>query len=198
MQTLSFEIEGIAPFIMHNGRTANPLDPWAKAIKELTGIRKKTDETHQQISDLEFLAGLYTVPTIFPGNIPANARVVVPDFHIEASLLRGARMIKSGKQFQSGCFVNQTELLDFPHKELGPTELIKRDEYRLVAAVNVGGKKVIRTRPCFQNWKLRFTVKFNPEIILPAEVCQSVDLAGQQCGMGSWRPKHGRFTFKQM
>lgn len=193
MESIFFAIKGIVAFIMHNGRTANPLDPWAKTLKQLTNIKKKTDDIYAQLSDLEFLAGLYTDPIIVPGGDMTAARVIVPDYHIEACLLRGARKIKKGKQFESGCFVCGSVPMDFPHKNMNPTQLLTKDEYRLVATVNVNGSKVVRTRPIFHEWGLKFQVQFNEDIITRGELIQSVEYAGEQCGMGSWRPKHGRF-----
>ncbi len=43
--------------MMHNGRTKDPLDPYAKALKKLTGKRKKTDADYLEISRLEWEAG---------------------------------------------------------------------------------------------------------------------------------------------
>ena len=41
--TLTYKITGDAPLIMHNGDLANPLSKAAKALKQVTGKKKKTD-----------------------------------------------------------------------------------------------------------------------------------------------------------
>ena len=38
--------------IMHNGRTSNPLDPFTKAMKEISGKRKKTDADLEALSKI--------------------------------------------------------------------------------------------------------------------------------------------------
>jgi hypothetical protein len=67
-------------------------------------------------------------------------------------------------------------------------------EYRLVCSVVVQKAKTMRTRPIFHQWGLVFEVEYDPDIIMPEEVVQSVEQAGRQCAMGDWRPKHGRYT----
>jgi hypothetical protein len=53
------EIEGITPLLIHNGRTANPLDELTKKFQVLTYKRKKTDEDHEKILDIQWQASLY-------------------------------------------------------------------------------------------------------------------------------------------
>jgi len=43
---------------MHNGQLADPMNRFTKAIKEITGKRKKSDSDHMEISHLEFLGSL--------------------------------------------------------------------------------------------------------------------------------------------
>ena len=40
--------------IMHNGQTADPLNPFSKAMKEISGKRKKTDTDYEAMANIEF------------------------------------------------------------------------------------------------------------------------------------------------
>ena len=59
MKTLTFEIESIVPLLMHDDKTANPLNDFTKKLKALTGKRKKTDEDLLAIAEVEWNASLY-------------------------------------------------------------------------------------------------------------------------------------------
>ena len=56
LSSLTFRCVGIAPLLMHNGSLANPLNPKVKEMKEITSLRKKTDENHLELQRLEFAA----------------------------------------------------------------------------------------------------------------------------------------------
>jgi len=45
--------------IMHNGQTADPLNPFSKAMKEISSKRKKTDTDYEAMANIEYRAGLY-------------------------------------------------------------------------------------------------------------------------------------------
>jgi hypothetical protein len=56
---LSVTLTGTHPMLMHNGRLANPIDPWTRQLKALTSKRKKTDEDILQIAQVEARAGCW-------------------------------------------------------------------------------------------------------------------------------------------
>ncbi|CAO3452058.1 hypothetical protein [Azospirillum largimobile] len=49
-QSLSFQITGVSPLLMHNGRLADPLDPLVKDIKKLSCKRPKTEADLERIT----------------------------------------------------------------------------------------------------------------------------------------------------
>ena len=59
MKHFSITIDGTAPFIMHNSRLADKLDPITRQKAVVAAKRKKTDEDDLEISRLEWLGGLY-------------------------------------------------------------------------------------------------------------------------------------------
>lgn len=96
-KTLTTKVIGIAPLIMHNGQTADPLNKYAKAMKEVSGKRKKTEADYIKLAEIEFKAGLYM-------NVEGP---VVPSQMIEATILAGARKSKLGKLAQAGIIVEK-------------------------------------------------------------------------------------------
>ena len=66
MKHFSITIDGTAPFIMHNSRLADKLDPITRQKAVVAAKRKKTDEDDLEISRLEWLGGLYWDDAIGP------------------------------------------------------------------------------------------------------------------------------------
>ena len=93
-KTLHFKLASDSPMIMHSGRTANPLDPFAKALKQISSKRKKTDADHAELARIEFLAGLYLGPD----------GPVIPARNVDAMLINAAKKNREGPLAKSGVF----------------------------------------------------------------------------------------------
>lgn len=169
---------------MKNGQTANPLNKFAKASKEVSSKRKKTDADYEELMRLDFLGALY---------MNANGPCI-PGRCMEAAIVAGAKKEKAGMDAKAGMICEGS----FDLKYNGPRtadELFAAEEFRDVQPVKIGGKvKVMRCRPIFQDWTADIIVKFDDALCNPAQVERWVRAAGLQCGVGDYRPKHGRFT----
>jgi hypothetical protein len=182
--SITFTIEGIAPLLMHNGQLANPLNPFVKKMKALTSQRKKTDEVHAELSELEFRGGLYF----------SNEGVVgIPSEVIESCLIEGAKKSKLGKQFKSAIAVMENSPLDYGEKLTVDQLWERNEEFADVRGVKVGTSRVMRTRPIFRNWRLEFEVSYNADLVNPEQIQLAVSDAGTQVGLCDYRPKFGRF-----
>jgi len=191
IQDIGFRITGITPILMHNGQTADPLNQFARAMKKCSGKRNKTDEDLEELSRLEWWAGLYIdqAPTIDGATVtPApNSRLVIPAHLLDSCIREGARKSKMGKQASAGCIVNG----DGAFNHQGPANLAKLAEspaYYHRAAVKVGTSKVMRTRPIFTSWEVSFSVSIDSTVIEPEMVLQALESAGKLVGIGDWRP----------
>lgn len=182
--TIEFQIEGVSPLLMHNGQLANPLNPLVKQMKALTGQRKKTDEVHIELSRLEFRAGLY---------LNSSGQVEVPAELLESCIIEGAKKSKLGKQFKSAICIMDNSPLDYGEKLTVDQLWGRAEEFADVRGVKVGTSRVMRTRPIFRTWRLKFEVSFNGELVNPEQIELAVADAGAQVGIGDYRPKFGRF-----
>lgn len=181
---IEFKIEGISPLLMHNGQLANPMCPLVKEMKKITGKQKKTDEGFTELSRLEFRAGLY---------LSAAGQVEIPSEILESCLVEGAKKSKLGTQFKSAIAIYENSPLDYGEKLTVDQLWNRADEFADVRGVKIGKARIMRTRPIFRNWKLTFTVAFNPELVDPEQIVQAVQDAGAQVGLCDYRPKFGRF-----
>lgn len=183
MKTLVFQIESIVPLLMHDDKTANPLNEYTKKLKALTGKRKKTDEDHAAIAEVEWNASLYY----------ENGNYIIPTKVIEATLLASAKQFKKGTLLKQCVIVADDMTLEFKDKNLTPDKLFKKLEYVDMRTVKVGQAKTTRCRPKFDSWKGEFTVILDEEKLNAEEIEQIVNNAGKYVGMCDYRPRYGRF-----
>lgn len=180
---LIFNIKGVAPFIMHNGRGADPQDPVTKWAKSGTKKQGKQDADHEAIAEKEYILSAYADENNVP-YIPADV--------IYAAIINGAKKDKQGPAAKAGIMIVSPGDLNYE----GPTtiaELYKDEKFVLRKPAKIGQKKVVRTRPIFENWSATFTVEFDESVIGKDDVQRAVEQAGKFCGVGDWRPRHGRF-----
>lgn len=178
-------IRGLAPLVMHNGQLADPLNPFSKAMKAISGKRKKTDADLAQMADIEWRGGLYT---------DGNDRPVVPSRVIEAMIAKGATRSKEGKQALSGMFVESDGRLSFAGDNLTIDQLCASPDHRLTVGVRVGQSRVMRTRPIFKDWSVTFEVSASTEVVTDsASLRRWVSDAGAFIGLCDYRPRYGRF-----
>jgi hypothetical protein len=170
--------------IMHNGQTANPLNSFSKAMKEISGKRKKTDADYEAMSNIEYQAGLY---------LNSKNEVIIPSRVLESVLVEGAKKSKEGKLALSGMFVDTDALLVYEGGPMSMKQLMESPEHRICVAVRVGMAKVMRTRPHFKDWTAKFKVSVNEQVANEAQLKRWLEDAGSYVGIGDWRPRHGRY-----
>lgn len=182
-KALTFRITGVAPLILHNGQTADPLNPHSVSIAEIAGKRKKTEADHREMAKREWFAGLYV----------ANGGPCIPFQMFEAMLIEGAKKEKRGPAAKAGILVEQHAPLEYdgPRK---PELLWEDPRFQLRVPVRIGQVRVMRTRPRFDNWSAELVVRFLPSLLNPKEIGSFLITAGEQIGIGDWRPRFGRFS----
>lgn len=179
---LEVEIRGVAPLICHNAQLSDPLNEWTKAIAEISSKRKKTEADHLELSRREFFGGLYM----------GDKGPVIPGGNIERMLRDAAAKQRKGKDVQAGLIVmDDAPILYEGPKD--PTKMWDSGKYVLRATVGVNSARVMRTRPYWSEWSLKFRIDYDTTILNRASIVEFVKVAGNMVGLGDWRPKHGRF-----
>ncbi len=182
-QTLRFRIIGVSSLLMHNGQLADPLNPHSKSIAQVASKRRKTEADHLRMAELEFLGSLY-----LSGGVPC-----IPAEMIEAALVKAAGQDRRGTKVKAGLVVRDNLRLEYegPKK---PQALWEDEAFRLRSPARVGAVKVMRTRPKFSAWEAECAVDFLPTLLNPSDVQGFLTIAGEQIGIGDWRPRFGRFS----
>ena len=184
LQTLRFQLQSVSPILLHNGQTADPLNKFSKAMKQISSKRSKTDADYEELARLEWMASLYL----------KDGRIVLPDYCLESAFVSGAKKLKLGQQAKAGLFVETHAPLLFDGCERTPEALYERDENRFTIGVRVQRNKVMRTRFIAHDWRAEVTISYEDKMLNRATVIDIVTVTGEQCGMFDWRPKYGRYT----
>jgi hypothetical protein len=193
MGKLNAKFEGTSPVMMHNIRLANPIDPFVKAIKEITSKRKKTDADYEALMRLEWEAGLYYDKQMGPGKYAMVDGPIIPDKMIKKTVVEGAKKNKLGKVFTAAVIITE------PFVKLeynGPRDLEKlwsSREFCDYRAVKVQRAVCMRSRPIFEKWSLQFTLLFDDDLLNKRDVLEALNYAGDFVGIGDYRPEFGRF-----
>jgi hypothetical protein len=108
-------------------------------------------------------------------------------------LIEGAKKRKLGEQFKSGILCEG----DWPLTYDGPKEVakLKADrQFRDIRGVRVNNSRVMRCRPIFVRWALKFAVNFLPDVVNEEQIAEAIRTAGRIVGLCDHTPKYGRFV----
>lgn len=186
-KTVHYRLTSDCPMLVHNGQTADPLNKWSKAMKAVSGKRKKTDADYEELARIEFNAGLYMGPD----------GPVIPAPNIDSMLTNAAKKSREGQLAKSGVFCLGDASLEYD----GPRDVVglwADERFRHVAIVRVGMARVARTRPIFREWAATVTLNIEDTVVNVRQIDEWFIVAGQQIGLGDWRPQHGRFTAERL
>lgn len=194
--TVKVRIDGVQPMLMHSNQTCNPLNKFAKAMKAITGKRKKTDEDYEALSKIEWEAGLYFTPELGP---------FVPSINVEGMLRDAAKKLKKGTDVKQSVRVFPLEI---PLGYNGPRDLeglkkiafsgdkVNGEDFFDSRGVGVNQSTVMRTRPRFNKWWVEFDIIADDTIFNMDDIVQILAIAGSKIGLSDYRPRYGTFEFK--
>jgi len=191
METVKFKLTGMTPLLMHNGRLADPLDEYARAIAKISKIRNKTEADHEELARLEWTGSLYV----------KSGKIGIPGSNLRSAIVGpggSARQSKKGKEAAKA--LRMSEFYPVQYNGPGdPAELWQVKEFRHRIGVTVGrGSTVIRTRPIFDDWLIEGELQHSPDFADRDDVIHWLRVAGTEVGLGDWRPqKYGPYgTFE--
>lgn len=189
------ETVGITPMIIHNGRTANPLDPYAKKMKSLTSKRNKTEEDIEALLLVQWEAALYWNDEM---------GLYMPSENLYAAFFKAAKKHKLGPKCSAIAFPDP---LGYPiiTKNSKNLQLLTKDpENKFIKTVVVQRAKTISCRPIFNSWALNFELEFETATIDANEIKTILCCMAQRIGLGVWTggsPKpgtYGKFIIKSL
>ena len=199
VDTARVVLTGTTPLVLDNIEHADPEDPIARQIKEITdkGTKRMTDEDRKRKDWLAYNASLYLGPA--PGG---GKRVVVPWMNISRALRTGAYRIGGGSASGKADGGLASGELDFPLAYNGPADpakLYEDERFRFRKMVNKtpsSSKSMVPSvRPIFPEWSIELTMIVFNEVISWDLFSRTIAMTGMAVGIGSARKLgYGRFA----
>lgn len=186
MQSIKFRMTGVCPLMLNNPQTVNPMNEYAKALKELTSKRSKTDDDQNEIFHLKFLASCY---------VNNKGQYIIPANMIFKSFESGAKENKLGAKFRQSVFVTEDCLLKFDENGCNPEELWQNwsEKYVDIRPVGIQKQKIVTARMIVPEWSLEGELEFDESQLNKSEVWLAMTNAGLRYGIGTYRQCYGRY-----
>lgn len=179
---IDFHIRGVVPALQHNGQLADPLNKWSRLIKQITAKRKKTDDDYAELAKLEWFGSLY---------LDEDKHPCWPGENVEALIVASAKKRKEGDFAKRGVIVDGNFKLIYEGPK-DPEKMWDSGNFKHTARAGVNRNSIMRTRPIFSTWELKFRVSYMSDIADERMVREWVDI-GRFIGLSDWRPKFGRY-----
>lgn len=192
---MEVSIKGLTPMIIHNGRTANPLNIFSKNLKALTSKRKKTDDDTNEILALQWEASLYWSDTI---------GLYLPTENILAALLKACKIHKLGPKISGFIFEEPIGFQIITNNHNDFVKLKSDPSNKFVKAVSIQRAKTISCRCILNEWKLSFSCELDGSIITDSEAKTVIGSMSKRVGLGVWTPSHpkpgtfGKFIIERL
>ena len=145
--------------------------------------RRKTEDDHLWLAELEFRGSLYLL-----GGEPC-----IPAQMMEAALARAAATQRRAAKAKAGLLIRDHLRLQYDGPR-EPSALWADPRFRLRCGARVGTSRVMRTRPMFRSWSADLVIHYLPGMLTAHDVHGFLVIAGEQIGIGDWRPQFGRFN----
>ena len=169
MKSINVEITGIAPLLHHRFQTEEHGENASKSKKKVYDPTAEAEKC------------LYR---------NASGEIYQPAEHIFQSMVKGAVAYKfEGKKTYKDVITSGIAISpeDIP--------LITENDYEIDARpVVIQRSRVVRWRPRFNEWKVRFTIDILDDENISVPILKDIlETAGKTKGIGDYRPRFGRF-----
>lgn len=172
--------------LQHNGRLANPLDPWTQQLKALTSKRKKTDEDLMSIMAIEARGACWETET---------GEIGIPTAAVWRSIYDAATAYKFGANVKRALgFEDMTVPLLFEGKPQSCDTFLNEPGHIDYRPVVVNRARTMRARPRVFGWQSTHTFELLEDVIDPRELVPVLERAGRLVGVGDWRPTYGKYA----
>jgi hypothetical protein len=182
-KTVSVEITGVRPILLHNGQSADPLNSYAKLRKPITSKKTKTDDDLAELAKIDWYSSLYH---------DADKRLILPSEMIESLLANaGSRLRMKRESIAAISVFEPARLVGALGANATSDDYWKTGNFSDARGVRVQKNRIIRYRPRFDQW----TAKFNVELLgmNVSTLRDLIDVGGTFIGLGDFRPRFGLF-----
>ena len=201
LRRFEIAVEGIAPLLLSNNAPSDPLSEASKLKKHFTSKSKKVDEDHENMRVIDWVySGYWSIPGKVVLDDVQNALsfdgfsdLYMPDQNFARCLRNGATAWRLGKETTRAVMVENSPLIEFDGPDTAE-DLLQNRKFTLTSPVVRKGSTNWITRLIIPQWKCVFQVSIDDERISVENLTNICNAAGRFEGLGTWRPRYGRFT----
>ena len=190
MKNLKCNVVGNNEIRMNNPQSADSLNKYAKAMKEINSIHhtKKTDADKEKLENISIESKLY---------FNKELGVWIPSTWVMAGLGGVSfKLVGIGKKvIREGVFMNQDKLkLNYTGMKTVKKieDVVLNPDFKAVEFHKIGTAKIAKGTPKFDNWSFDIDLDFDEEVITETEIVACIKMMVTRKGFGDFRPTYGR------
>jgi len=203
IRRFNIAIEGVSPLLLSNNLCSDPLSQAAKDKKHFTKKNKKADEDHMNLRLIDWVhSGYWSIPgTILIDDVENSvsfegfANLTLPSQNFARCLRNGATAFRLGKETTRALIVENEPLIEYDGPKQAQQMLADHKFIHTSPVVRKGVTNWI-TRLVIPQWKVDYQVTVDDERISVDDLHRIAGAAGRFEGLGTWRPRYGRFVFE--
>ena len=193
-------LESDGPLLCSNVASSDPLGEGSKQKAFFHSKKKKNDEDHRALRTLDWVFSGYwdkqgeievdeTENTV---DFEGFANPILPGANFQRCLRNAATKWKLGKDVLRSVVVTNDPDIEYD----GPKDAVemfnsRTPKFQLAAFTSRG---VWVNRLMFPTWQVTYNLTVDDEILSVSQLRRIIKMAGKAEGLGTWRPRHGRFT----
>lgn len=201
IRRFNIAVEGVSPLLLSNNLCSDPLSQAAKDKKFFTKKSKKADEDHMNLRLIDWVySGYWSIPGEVKIDDVENtvsfdgfASLTLPSQNFARCLKNGATAFRLGKETTRALIVENEPLIDYDGPKQAE-EMVSDSRFILTAPVVRMKTTNWITRLILPQWKVDYQVTIDDERISVDDLGRIVQAAGRFEGLGTWRPRYGRFV----
>ena len=196
------DLTGTAALLLSNNACSDPLSKAAKIKKHFTSKRTKVDADHQNLRVIDWVySGYWAEPgeviiddTSNSVSFDGFSDLYIPSQNFERCLRNGATAFKLGKEVTRALIVeNEAPVLyDGPRAAV---DMLKDPKFVLISPIRRANATNWVTRVKIPpGWSCQFRLIVDDDRVSADALERIVKAAGKFEGLGTWRPRYGRFS----
>ena len=197
-------VSGLSGLLCSNVENSDPLGEGAKQKAYFSSKKKKNDEDHLCLRALDWVFSGYWKNQ---GTVKIHEAKNSVEFHgFSDPYMPGANFLrclrnaatkwKLGKDVLRSVVVTNDPLIEYQGSKDALEMYTKDQSYFSNTAFTSRGVWVQRL--LFPDWKCTFELMVDDEILSVSQLNRIITMAGKAEGLGTWRPRFGRFSASEL
>ena len=194
------ELNGTSGLLLSNNLCSDPLSDAAKTKKHFTGKRTKADADHQNLRVIDWVfSGYWSTPGEVLIDDSDNsvsfegfADPYLPSQNFQRCLRNGAAAFKLGKEVERALIVENEARIEYDGPRTA-AEMLRQPRFILTSPVVRMKTTNWVTRLIIPQWSVKYELTVDDDRISVDALERIIGAAGRFEGLGTWRPRYGRF-----